>query len=189
VEFRAAPLAIPPPSQQEGYEIDGKRGGMAEIADKFVEIEIRLPDEHATRSLGAALARAAVPGSVILLSGRLGAGKTTFAQGFAAGLGSTAAASPSFVLAHHYPGGRLPLWHLDLYRMDDAAAIDDLDLDQYVPVDGVALVEWPERAPGAWPADRIEIDIVVDGPGRRAKIRGLGRCAAPVRAAGVTMAG
>jgi tRNA threonylcarbamoyladenosine biosynthesis protein TsaE len=157
---------------------------MAEIADQSVEIIVRLPDASATRSLGAALARDAVPGLVILLRGQLGAGKTTFAQGFASGLGAAYAVSPSFVLAHHYPGGRLPLWHLDLYRIEDAAAIDDLDLDQYVPVDGVALVEWAERAPGGWPLDRVEIDIAIDGLARRATVRGRGLGATIVKAFG-----
>lgn len=131
----------------------------------------RLPDALATRRLGEDVARGAAAGLVVLLDGPLGAGKTTLVQGFAAGIGaSQPAASPSFVLAHHYAGGRFPVWHLDLYRIDREAAIDDLDLDLYMPRDGVALVEWAERAGSRWPADSLRIRLDLDGAGRIATI-------------------
>ena len=138
---------------------------------------IPLADESATRALGAALARSAEKGMIVLLRGPLGAGKTTFAQGFAAALGASPAASPSFVVAHRYDGGRLPLWHLDLYRIDDPEKIEDLDLEQYLPLDGVAVIEWPERAPNGFGNDVVDVELSVDGAGRRAVIRGRGRFA------------
>jgi tRNA threonylcarbamoyladenosine biosynthesis protein TsaE len=130
-----------------------------------------LPDADATRRLGDELARVARPGLIVLLDGPLGAGKTTLVQGFAAGIGAAqAAASPSFVLAHNYSGGRLPVWHLDLYRIENDAEIDDLDLDLYLPRDGVALVEWAVRAQERWPLDALEIGLELAPVGRRATI-------------------
>ena len=130
-----------------------------------------LPDPDATRALGEQLARAARPGLVVLLDGPLGAGKTTLVQGFAAGIGAVQpAASPSFVLAHNYSGGRLPVWHLDLYRLERESEIDDLDLDLYLPRDGVALIEWAERAKKRWPLDSLHVVLALAGPGRRVTI-------------------
>ena len=130
-----------------------------------------LPDAIATVRLGDQLARAARPGLIVLLDGPLGAGKTTLVQGFAAGIGALKpAASPSFVLAHSYPGGRLPVWHLDLYRIETEAEIDDLDLDLYMPRDGVALVEWAERGRGRWPLDSLTIRLDLAPSGRIASV-------------------
>jgi len=119
------------------------------------------PDE--TRRLAARLAGVARPGDLLALHGDLGAGKTEFAKGFASGLGVTATvSSPSFILMAEY-AGRLPLFHLDLYRLvsaDDALAGGLLDERQ---AGGVTLVEWPERFGRALPADRL--DVRIDGPG------------------------
>ena len=145
------------------------------------EILVELRDEHATRDLGAALASAITPGTVVLLDGPLGAGKTTLVQGFAAAMGSRHAASPSFVLAHHYANARMPVWHLDLYRIDRASEIAALDFDQYLPADGVALVEWASRAPDDWPSDRIDVALSIEGGGRRARLRGCGAGAAALQ--------
>ena len=126
-----------------------------------------LPDAAATLRFGELLALAALPGLVVLLDGPLGAGKTTLVQGFANGIGATQpAASPSFVLAHHYSGGRLPVWHLDLYRIESEAEIDDLDLDLYLPCDGVALVEWAERAKHVLPVDALHVGLDLAQSGR-----------------------
>jgi tRNA threonylcarbamoyladenosine biosynthesis protein TsaE len=139
-----------------------------------------LADEAQTRALGAQLARSCPPGCVVLLRGPLGAGKTTFADGFIAALGGGRATSPTFTLAHWHDGARLPLWHLDLYRLDDPGAVDDLDLAHYLPHDGIAVIEWPERAGDVWPDDRIDVTLSIVGAARRATVTAFGRCTAAV---------
>lgn len=117
----------------------------------------------ATRALAARLADAARPGDVIALTGDLGAGKTQFAKGFAAGLGVEATVnSPSFVLMTEYLG-RLPLFHLDLYRLADGADAWSGGLIDERQVDGVTLVEWAERLGAALPIARL--DVHIDGTG------------------------
>ena len=103
------------------------------------------PEE--TVALGETWAREARPGWVIGLSGDLGAGKTQLARGLARGLGSTARVhSPTFALLHEYRGGRLPLFHLDLYRLAGRDEIVDAGLEVYLTKpDGVVVVEWIER--------------------------------------------
>ena len=102
--------------------------------------------EAETRAIAAALAPTLMPGSVILLSGDLGAGKTAFVRGLAAGLGldPDEVTSPTFTIVHEYRGGRLPLIHVDLYRLD-RAELDDVGLDQDLAEQGVTAVEWAER--------------------------------------------
>ena len=118
---------------------------------------------EATRELAARLASAARAGDVIALIGDLGAGKTQFAKGFALGLGITATVnSPSFVLMAEYPG-RLPLFHLDLYRLADATDALASGLLDEREADGVTLIEWAERLGPAVPAARLEVRI--DGTG------------------------
>ena len=101
-------------------------------------------------------------GDVLLLSGELGAGKTAFVRGLALGLGiaDDEVSSPTFTLVHEYRGGRLTLYHVDLYRLDRAAT-DDLGLDEMGVADGVLAIEWPDRLTHALgPALRIRIDVV-----------------------------
>jgi tRNA threonylcarbamoyl adenosine modification protein YjeE len=137
-------------------------------------VVIALPDAAATRKLGAQLAAACRPGSIILLRGPLGAGKTTFADGLIAALGAGNATSPTFVIAHAHDRGRIPLWHLDLYRMEDERQVAELDLDQYVSEEAITLCEWPERAAGQWPDDVLEIALSVQGEGRVALLSARG---------------
>jgi tRNA threonylcarbamoyladenosine biosynthesis protein TsaE len=124
-------------------------------------------DPAQTRALASRLAAAARPGDLLCLVGDLGAGKTQFAKGFAAGLGITdTVSSPTFVLMTEYVG-RLPLFHLDLYRLDDAAdALAGGLLDER-QLEGVALVEWAERLGDALPVGRL--DVVIDGTGDDAR--------------------
>ena len=99
-----------------------------------------------TEALGEKFGRAAKSGLVIALSGDLGAGKTQFVKGVARGLGiSTRVHSPTFTLVNEYVGGRLKLFHLDLYRLETAAQILSAGVEEYLPPDGVAVIEWSER--------------------------------------------
>jgi tRNA threonylcarbamoyladenosine biosynthesis protein TsaE len=102
--------------------------------------------EDDTRAIAVTLAAELTPGSVLLLSGDLGAGKTAFVRGLAAGLGisSDEVTSPTFTLVHEYRGGRLPLIHVDLYRLD-RADLDDIGLDEDLAARGVVAIEWAER--------------------------------------------
>jgi tRNA threonylcarbamoyladenosine biosynthesis protein TsaE len=114
--------------------------------------------EDETRALAARLAATLTPGAVLLLSGDLGAGKTAFVRGLAEGLGldPREVTSPTFTLVHEYRGGRLPLVHVDLYRLE-TADLDELGLDADLAAAGVVAVEWPERlgrpVPGAMRVD------------------------------------
>ena len=118
--------------------------------------------EAETRATARTLATTLRPGAVLLLLGDLGAGKTAFVRGLAEGLGiaEDAVSSPTFTLVQEYRGGRLPLYHADLYRLPEGVSLDDLGLDE-VAEDGVLAIEWPERlarpVPGAV-AIRIAID-------------------------------
>ena len=120
-------------------------------------------DAAQTRSLATRLAAVARPGDLVCLVGDLGAGKTQFAKGFAVGLGITdTVTSPTFVLMTEYVG-RLPLFHLDLYRLDDAEdALAGGLLDER-QLEGLVLVEWAERLGAALPVSRL--DVVIDGSG------------------------
>ena len=102
------------------------------------------PEE--TESLGERLGRAASHGLVIALTGDLGAGKTQLVKGLARGLGGAARVhSPTFTLVNEYAGGRLRLFHLDLYRLESRRQILSAGLDEFLQPDGVAVVEWAER--------------------------------------------
>jgi tRNA threonylcarbamoyladenosine biosynthesis protein TsaE len=127
------------------------------------ERQLDSPDPATTSAIGAALATAARPGDVICLWGDLGAGKTHLAKAFGAAFGVTdTITSPSFILMAEYTG-RLPLFHLDLYRLSDAADALAGGLIDDRQAAGVTLVEWPDRLGPALPAERL--DVVIDGSG------------------------
>lgn len=101
-----------------------------------------------TEALGEQWGRAATSGLVLALSGDLGAGKTQLVKGLARGLGATSRVhSPTFTLVNEYTGGRLPLFHLDLYRLETPAQILSAGVADYLEPDGVAVIEWAERLP------------------------------------------
>ena len=121
------------------------------------------PDPAATSALGRALAGAARGGDVVCLWGDLGAGKTHLAKAFGAGLGvAETITSPSFILMAEYEG-RLPLFHIDLYRLADATDALSGGLIDDRQSGGVTLIEWPDRLGPALPAERL--DVVIDGSG------------------------
>jgi len=124
-------------------------------------------DAATTRELGARLAAVARAGDLVCLRGDLGAGKTQLAKGFGAGLGVTdTISSPSFILMAEY-AGRLPLFHVDLYRLADAADVLTGGLIDERQAAGVTLVEWPERMESVLPAARL--DISIEGTGEEAR--------------------
>lgn len=123
-----------------------------------------LKSEEETASIGAALSRAARKGDVITLSGPLGVGKTAFARGYIGGLGHDGdVPSPSFAIVQPYEEVSPPVWHVDLYRIEDPSEIEELGLD--AAADAVLLVEWPERAGAArWPdALALSLDFAPNG--------------------------
>ncbi len=127
------------------------------------EQTVRSDGPGATRDLAARLAAHARAGDLICLHGDLGVGKTVFAKGFGAGLGvRDAITSPSFILMAEYEG-RLPLFHLDLYRLHDAAEAFEGGLLDEREVDGVTLIEWADRLGAATPPSRL--DVRIDGSG------------------------
>src|SRR5664279_833708 len=121
-----------------------------------------------TEALGEKLARAAELGTVFALSGDLGAGKTQLVKGLARGLGVTARVhSPTFTLVNEYGGGRLKLFHLDLYRLETTAQILSAGIGEYLSPDGVTVIEWAERLEdGRWKMEdgkklvRVKIEMV-----------------------------
>lgn len=112
-----------------------------------------------TRALAAEMAPLAVAGDLILLAGGLGSGKTAFAQGFGRGLGVIEpVTSPTFIIMRGYQG-RIPLFHLDVYRLDQMQELIDLGLSEMLDEGGVALMEWGDRVEPALPTDFLEVRI------------------------------
>jgi tRNA threonylcarbamoyladenosine biosynthesis protein TsaE len=109
-----------------------------------------------TERAGAELAGRLRPGDVVLVSGELGSGKTTFVRGALRALGvSGPVTSPTFVVGHAYDGAGGPLAHLDLYRLAGMGDEDPGLLEPFFGPDAIAFVEWPEQAEGAWPGERV----------------------------------
>ena len=141
-------------------------------------VELHSASPEQTWSLGERLGALLQAGDLILLHGSLGAGKTAFTQGIGRGLGvAEVVNSPTFTLMKEYMG-RLPLYHFDLYRLDDPAEVETLGFEQYFEGDGVCVVEWAERGEtqdGAtpWPANYLRVVLVTTGEESR-----LLRCSA-----------
>jgi tRNA threonylcarbamoyladenosine biosynthesis protein TsaE len=149
--------------------------------DGILMISLFLANEMATRSLGIALGRSLPSGSILLLEGDLGSGKTTLVQGIGAGLGITEPiSSPTFILLNEYPEGRIPLYHLDLYRLQPSE-VDAMHLESYwdgteFPL-GMVAIEWAERL-GYLPLSYWTIQLTsVETGGRQAVLRAIGEMA------------
>ena len=118
----------------------------------------RSPEE--TEALGARLAGALEPGAVVAFTGDLGAGKTAFVRGLARGLGiRDRVTSPTFTIVNEYEGGRLPLFHFDMYRLGSADELFDIGWEDYLCRGGVCAVEWSENIADALEEDAVRVDI------------------------------
>jgi tRNA threonylcarbamoyladenosine biosynthesis protein TsaE len=127
---------------------------------------VRSTSAEATEQAGAELAATLEPGDVVLVSGELGAGKTTFVRGALHALGVQGpVTSPTFVVGVAYQGAHGPLAHLDLYRLGGMEGEDPGLLDPFFAPDTIAFVEWPECAPGAWPQERVVRHVKLEHAG------------------------
>ncbi|MGI6733879.1 MAG: tRNA (adenosine(37)-N6)-threonylcarbamoyltransferase complex ATPase subunit type 1 TsaE [Anaerovoracaceae bacterium] len=123
-------------------------------------LELYVKNEKEAEEIGVQLAERLVPGSVIALTGNLGVGKTTFTKAVAKGLGVTElVTSPSFTIIQEYRSGRLPLYHFDVYRIEDEEELYELGYEEYFYGDGVCVVEWADRIESFLPEDTIHIHI------------------------------
>lgn len=121
-----------------------------------------------TEALGGRIAERLAPGDVVVLSGDLGSGKTTLIRGACRALGvSGPVTSPTFTIGQRYQGGRLPVSHLDLYRLADLEGEDPALLDDYLGADGVAFVEWPQAGATRLGRPAIEVRLAHAGEERR----------------------
>ena len=122
-------------------------------------------NEAETEALGVRLAAVLTPGAVVAYRGGLGMGKTAFTRGLARGLGYAGrVTSPTFTIVNEYEGGRLPLFHFDMYRLADAEELFDIGWEDYLDRGGVCAVEWSERVSEALPEDTLWVTLErVDG--------------------------
>lgn len=141
-----------------------------------MRIGLRAPTAEDTRAIGEAVAPLLSAGDAIALTGELGAGKTTFAQGLGRGLGFAGrVVSPTFTLVREYRSARLPIVHADVYRLDRIQDVVDLSLDE-VAEGGVLLVEWGDVVEALLPADHLLVEITFpDGDERALELRSDGR--------------
>jgi len=132
-------------------------------------MEYRSHSEGETESLGESLAHRLCPGAVVAFTGDLGAGKTAFTRGLARGLGVPGrVTSPTFTIVNEYTGGRLPLFHFDMYRLESSDELFDIGWEDYLRRGGVCAVEWSEKVADAL-AGALRVDIR-RGPGERDRI-------------------
>lgn len=128
----------------------------------MLPLELRTESDQQTRALGQRIGIAARPGDVVCLNGELGAGKTTFTQGIAEGLGIGAreVTSPTYALIAEHTGGRIALYHMDAYRLNESSELSAIGFDEYLlAADGLFVIEWASRVQDALPDDRLEIEL------------------------------
>ena len=135
--------------------------------------ERRAESPEAMENLGREAAAEVRPGAVIALVGGLGAGKTHWTKGFVAGLGAAVeVTSPTFSLVHEYPGGRLPVFHLDFYRLESPEELIALGWDEYLEAGGVVIAEWGDKFPEVLPPDTDWWRFSIENDGSRRVLRG-----------------
>lgn len=128
----------------------------------------RADTPEAMIQLGRAAAALMRPGVVVALVGGLGAGKTHWTKGLVAGLGCEAeVTSPTFGLVHEYPGGRMPVYHLDFYRLENPEELIALGWDEYLEAGGVVIAEWGDKFPELLPHDAIWLCFSIEADGSR----------------------
>jgi len=121
-----------------------------------------------TEAIGRRFAKDVDAGSVLALKGELGSGKTQFVKGLVAALGSGATiTSPTFTIVHEYPGGRLPVYHFDFFRLEDRQSIARLGLDDYFFGDGISVIEWADRFPEFIPEQACWISFEINSENTR----------------------
>jgi tRNA threonylcarbamoyladenosine biosynthesis protein TsaE len=134
-------------------------------------IDIPLSDLSATFEFGRCLGRLVFPGSIVVLIGQPGAGKTHLSRAIAEGLGvrdSWIVTSPTFVLVQEYESGRLPIFHFDAYRLSGEAEFAELGAGEYLEGQGVCLIEWGDRVARCLPVDYLRVELFVTGQTTRA---------------------
>ena len=138
-------------------------------------MEFHSHNEAETEAIGARLAAVLNPGAVVGYLGDLGMGKTAFTRGLAAGLGYKGrVTSPTFAIVNEYEGGRLPLFHFDMYRLNSADDLFDIGWEDYLSRGGVCAVEWSENVMDALPEDTVWVRIAREGDtGRSITIEGV----------------
>lgn len=138
-------------------------------------VKVYLRNSRDTSNLGRNLSKLLGPGDVIILSGDLGAGKTTLVQGLAEGLGVEGpVTSPTFTLIQEFEG-KYPLYHIDVYRLEDPVAAWELGLDEYFYGAGITVVEWGERLEEFLPEDFLKLELKYEQGGRLAVITAYGQ--------------
>ena len=151
-----------------------------------MEAQITSGSPEETRAIGRVVGERAAAGDVVLLTGELGTGKTCMTQGILNGLGSDdLARSPTFVLIAEYRG-RIPLYHMDLYRVGSVEQTEELGIEEYLEGDGLTVVEWADNVPGIFPDDslRVHIELVSERERRMSFADDAGRFAGVIEAVG-----
>lgn len=143
-----------------------------------MRIALRAETAEDTRAVGAAIADLLLPGDVIALTGELGAGKTTLVQGAARGLGSgDHVVSPTFTLVREYRA-RIPIYHVDVYRLDRVQEVIDLGFEEIEDSGGVTFVEWGDAVEGLLAPSRLQVELTMtsieEGEARRLVVTGIG---------------
>ena len=134
-------------------------------------MEVLTRSEAETEALGARLAAVLTPGTVVAYRGGLGMGKTAFTRGLARGLGYQGrVTSPTFTIVNEYEGGRLPLFHFDMYRLEGADALFDIGWEDYLDRGGVCAVEWSELTEEALPPETVFVTIARSPEGENARV-------------------